>query len=163
MWETRNGEIHQNAMVRRKLYSGGIMTKVAALKLQAGFSLCLSREESEFFQTPNDIIEGQRERSQLNWIARAEQFLKSERLSMRLTSPRGNMYRWLAGDIVQQRTRRQQRITDHLTTQQDDPAIRRPRQERNISTIQVTTQIVQQRQTQLDSYLQRNNKRQRTK
>ena len=162
MWEARNGEIHLNAKVRRELYSGGIMAKVEALKIQAGFSLCLSREEKEFFQTPSDVIEGKRERSQLNWIARAEQFLASDRISMRLTTPRGNMYRWLAGGPRGQQSRPQPRITDHMTVLQDDPASRSPQRIQEPAALTTPRhQQIQQRQTQLDSFLQRNNKRQR--
>ena len=116
MWDKRNDEIHSSAEVRRSLYSGGILAKIQSLKMQADFSLCLSREEINFFQTPLETISRKRERSQLDWISRAEQFLNSSRLSMRLKNSRGAMYRWLSGgDAVRRRT--QNLITDHMRPQ----------------------------------------------
>ena len=129
LWDNRNHELHTDAQVRKELYAGGILATMASLKTQAGFCLCLTRDEIRFFQTDMEILREKRERNQLDWIARAEQFLDSERISKRLLTPRGNTYFWLAGSAYQPR-RGQQRITDHMqqeqrreneTTRVDDP------------------------------------------
>ena len=119
MWETRNHEIHNDAKVRRELYSGGIMSKIQSLKMQAQFCFCLSQDETKFFQTNIDILKKKRERNQLDWIARAEQFLDSDRISKRITTPRGGLYRWLAGTNPRHRTG-QQSITDHMPRIRDE-------------------------------------------
>ena len=79
------------------------MATIESLKAQATFCLCLTQDEIRFFQTALEDLEKKRERSQLDWIARAEQFLDSERLSKRLLTPRGNTYFWLAGNASQPR------------------------------------------------------------
>ena len=117
MWDKRNDEIHSSAEVRRELYAGGITGKINALKEQSRFSLCLSKAERDFFDTPIATITRKRERSQLEWIARGEQFLSSTRLSMRLQNSRGMLYRWLASDEEPQH-KRQRLITDHTVREQ---------------------------------------------
>lgn len=121
LWDNRNDELHTDAKIRRGLYSKGIMATIESLKVQATFCLCLTRDEIRFFQTESAELEKRRERSQLDWIARAEQFLDSERLSKRLLTPRGNTYFWLAGNASQPR-RGQQRITDHMHPTRSDTA-----------------------------------------
>ena len=54
-------------------------------------NLCLPSAEKDFFAVPTETISTRkRERSQLEWIARGEQFLNCTRLSMRLQNSKGH-------------------------------------------------------------------------
>ena len=113
MWDKRNDEIHNSAEVRKDLNSAGIISKIELLKEQSKFSIILSKEERTFFDMPLATITRKRERNQLEWIARGEQFLNSTRLSMRLRNSRGMMYRWLDSEGGHRHQRRRL-ITDHM-------------------------------------------------
>ena len=113
MWDKRNDEIHNSATVRTDIHSAGIISKIELLKAQSKFSFILSKEERDFFNMPLATITRKRERNQLEWIARGEQFLNSSRLSLRLQNSRGMMYRWLESEGGHRRQRRRL-ITDHM-------------------------------------------------
>lgn len=118
LWEKRNEEIHRSAEVRRGLHAGGLLQKIEMLKTRSQFCLMLSSEERKFFATTIVDLSKKRERNQLEWIARGEQFLNSDRLSMRLQNTRGQMYRWLAGNG----NKRRRLITDHMVVNEgSDP------------------------------------------
>ena len=110
LWEKRNEEIHRSAEVRRGLHAGGLLQKIEILKTRSQFCLMLSSEERKFFATTIADLSKKRERNQLEWIARGEQFLNCDRISMRLQNTRGRMYRWLAGNG----NKRRRLITDHM-------------------------------------------------
>ena len=159
MWDKRNDEIHKSAKVREKLYSGGIKGKIEALKSQSQFSLCLSKAERDFFATPLEVITKKRERSQLEWIARGEQFLHSTRLSMRLKNSTGTFYRWLARDGEPQH-KRQRIMTDHFTitdnTQRETGSQGTPSEEQQRMEVAPLPTL---RQTTLDENRQKRQKR----
>ena len=160
MWDMRNDEIHKSAKVRQLLYAGGIKGKIETLKAQSQYSLCLSRAERDFFATPMEVITNKRERSQLEWIARGEQFLHSTRLSMRLQNSTGMFYRWLADSEPQRK--RQRLMTDHTITRDNTHT-----ETESLGTTEVERTQVEEaiqpmlRQTTLDEQRHQRNKRQK--
>ena len=110
MWEFRNGDVHSSADTRRKLYAQGIFKEIGNVKIQASFCMLLTARERRFFETPVDTLKRMRERSQLDWICRAEQFISSTRLSRRLQLASGQFYQLHAREF---RPAVQQRITQY--------------------------------------------------
>ena len=79
----------------------------------------LTARERRFFETPVDTLKRLRQRSQLDWICRAEQFISSTRLSRQLQLALGQFYQLNARVF---RPAVQQRITQYTLPNEESNA-----------------------------------------